>query len=109
MPLEKELTPEPYESNICMSHLSQDTHTPGETRTCRGVFVRTHTHYAFPFFSRASFQWACAFVNEPKQEPGTDSWVLTPHSVTAEQCSYHTKQKALMSEVKHRAYAAKVS
>lgn len=119
VPLEKELTPGPYKSNICMSHLSQDTHT----QECKAAleklehaeeFLRKHIHHpptptTFPFFSRASpFQWASTFVNELKQEPGTDSWVLTPHSVRAEQRSYHRKQKSLMSEVKHGAYAAKV-
>lgn len=63
---------------------------------------------AFPFFHRASFQWANAFGNEPKQEPRTDSWVLTPHPVRAEQCCCHRKQRALMSEVKLGAHAAKV-
>lgn len=81
---------------------------PGETRTCRRFFVYTHTLYAFPFFTRASFQWANAFGNESKQEPGTDSWVLTPHPVRAEQCCCHRKQRALMSEVKLGAHTAKV-
>lgn len=73
------------------------------------IFLYTHTHTlcTFPSFTRA-FQWANAFGNEPKQEPGTDSWVLTPIPVRAEQCCCHRKQRALVSEVKPRAHAAKV-
>lgn len=90
-----------------MSHLSQGTDTQE-----RKVLLEKLEHvdkFVCAHIYSLLFNGLVLLEMKLNRLTGTDSWLLASHSARAEWNSPHRKCKALMTEVKHRAYAVKVT